>query len=424
MPSEVVELKGHIIDSLSLPRVLDAILTQGGTFEIEDVTVGKTHADQSLVRIRVEASTRDVLEGVLDYIEKEGANRVHQGDATLNPAPKDGVFPGGFYCSTNLPTSVRISGRWIPVEPIEMDCGIVVEDGSARTVPMNRVKRGEQVVIGHVGILVEPPQRLETHGAFEFMSSTVSSEKPKALMVHDVARRMIETKKRGKKVLLVGGPAIVHAGAGEAVEGMIRQGWIEVVFAGNALALHDIESALYGTALGVSIAEGKPAPHGHEHHLRAVNEIRRVGGIGDAVRQGVLKKGIMHECVVSGVPFVLAGSIRDDGPLPEVITDVLEAQDAMRAQLPGVGMALMVATTLHSVAVGNLLPASVEVVCVDINPSVVTKLTDRGTHQAIGVITDAALFMRELGHELRDEWMHTQTLQPTEEIEEAPWSAS
>lgn len=403
MPSEVVELKGHIIDSLSLPRVLDSILAQGGQFEIEEFTVGKTRSDQSLARIRVEAATREKLENVLAYIEQEGANRIDQQDALLVSAPKEGVFPEHFYCSTNLPTSIRVNGKWIPVEPIEMDCGVVVENGRASAVAMNHVLPGQQVVVGHEGIYVEPTGRRETHGAFEFMTSAVSSEKPKALMVTEVARSIVEMKKLGKKVLLVGGPAIVHAGAGEAVAGMVRDGWIDVLFAGNALALHDIESALFGTALGVSIEEGKPAPHGHEHHLRAVNEIRRIGSIPEAVRQGVLTKGIMRECVLKGVPFVLAGSIRDDGPLPDVITDTLEAQDAMRAQLPGLGLALMVATTLHSIATGNILPASVHVLCVDINSAVVTKLSDRGTHQAVGVVTDAALFMQELAGKLKEE---------------------
>ncbi|HOM71520.1 MAG TPA: TIGR00300 family protein [Armatimonadota bacterium] len=402
MPSELVELKGHIIDSLSLPRVLDSILAQGGEFEILEMTVGKTRDDQSRALIRIQAPNDDKLNAVLAYIEQEGANRLEQQDAELVPAPKDGVFPEHFYCTTNLPTSVKVSGKWIPVDRVEMDCGIVIENGQARTTPMNDVRAGQMVVVGHDGIKVETPERRESVGTFEFMTSTVSSEKPKALMVAEVARQIRDTKKAGKKVLLVGGPAIVHAGAGEAVARMIRDGWIDVIFAGNALATHDIESALYGTALGVYIEEGKPAPHGHENHLRAINEIRRVGSIAEAVKQGVLTKGIMYEAVKAGVSYVLAGSIRDDGPLPDVITDVMEAQDAMRAQLSEVGMALMVATTLHSVATGNLLPASVEVVCVDINTAVVTKLADRGTHQAVGVVTDAALFMSELADELKE----------------------
>lgn len=403
MVSELVELKGHIIDSLSLPRVLDAILAQGGEFEMEDISVGKTRAEQSRVRIRVIAPDTATLEGILANIEREGANRIDQGNVRLKPAPMDGVFPDGFYCTTNLPTRVRIASDWLNVEKIEMDCGIVVEDNHAVTTPMNHVKSGQLVVVGHDGVRVEARPRSEAPGVFEFMASAVSSEKPKAPMIAAVARRIADVKSAGKKVLLVGGPGLVHTGSTEAVAKMIRNGCIDVLFAGNALPLHDIESAMFGTSLGVSVEEGKPAAHGHEHHLRAVNEIRRIGSIAEAVRQGVVKKGIMYECVKNGVPYVLAGSIRDDGPLPDVITDTLDAQDAMRRELTDVGLALMVATMLHSVATGNLLPASTEVVAVDINPAVVTKLSDRGTHQAVGIVTDAALFMRELAEMLEEE---------------------
>lgn len=401
MTSALVELKGHIIDSLTLARVLDSIQTRGAEFEIEEMTVGKTGADESSARIRVSAVSTDALDAVLSVIEKQGANTTELESARLEPCEKDGVFPKGFYCTTNLPTSIRVDGVWIPVESMEMDCSIVVENGRAFTMPMCRVAKGQMVAVGHAGIRVETPHKSDGGGTFEFMSSTVSSEKPKALMVAEVADRIIETKKQGRKILLVGGPAIVHAGAGAAVEEMICGGWIDVLFAGNAFALHDIEYAMYGTALGVSLDHGTPAPDGHEHHLRAVNEIRRVGSISEAVAQGILTKGIMRQCVLRNVPFVLCGSIRDDGPLPEVITDTLKSQDVMRAHLPDVGMALMVATTLHSIAVGNLLSAEVNVVCVDINPAVCTKLADRGTHQAIGVITDAALFIKELADALR-----------------------
>ncbi len=401
--SEIVELKGHIIDSLSLPRVLDAILAQGGEFEFESVSIGRTRAEQSVVKIRVSAPDQATLESVLAYIEREGANRLDQGDAQFVPAPADGVFPDGFYCTTNLPTRVRINGSWLAVERIEMDCGIVVADGRAVTTPMNHVRAGDAVVVGHEGVRVETRPRAREAGVFEFMASAVSSEKPKTVMIAAVARMIAETKRAGKRVLLVAGPAVVHAGSTEAVAGMIRGGRIDLLFAGNALALHDIEAAIYGTSLGVSVKEGKPAAHGHEHHLRAVNTVRGVGSIAEAVRRGIITRGIMYECVRAGIPYVLAGSIRDDGPLPDVITDTLEAQDAMRAQIPGVGLALMVGTTLHSVATGNMLPAEVEVVAVDINPAVVTKLSDRGTHQAIGVVTDAALFMQELARMLGEE---------------------
>jgi lysine-ketoglutarate reductase/saccharopine dehydrogenase-like protein (TIGR00300 family) len=209
-----------------------------------------------------------------------------------------------------------------------------------------------------------------------------------------------QTRALGKKVLLVGGPAIVHTGSAAHVATLVREGWVQVLFAGNALATHDIEQALYGTSLGVSLTHGEPIEHGHEHHLRAINAIRRMGGIHGAVASGALKSGIMYECVTAGIPFVLAGSIRDDGPLPEVITDTLVAQDRMRQAIPGVGFALLIATALHSIATGNLLPATVKVVCVDINPATVTKLSDRGTFQTVGLVTDVEPFLRSLVSEL------------------------
>jgi lysine-ketoglutarate reductase/saccharopine dehydrogenase-like protein (TIGR00300 family) len=232
------------------------------------------------------------------------------------------------------------------------------------------------------------------------MSSNVSSEKPKAVSLAAVASSIRETRAAGKKVLLVGGPAIVHTGSGEHVARLIRGGWIQTLFAGNALATHDIEQALFGTSLGVSIARGESIEHGHEHHLRAINAIRRAGGIRNAVESGLLKSGIMYECIKNDVELILTGSIRDDGPLPEVITDTIAAQTAMRKAIRGAGFALMIATALHSIATGNLLPAWVKVVCVDINPATVTKLSDRGTFQTVGLVTDVEPFLRSLADEL------------------------
>jgi lysine-ketoglutarate reductase/saccharopine dehydrogenase-like protein (TIGR00300 family) len=266
---------------------------------------------------------------------------------------------------------------------------------------MCRVRKGDRIVIGHRGVRVLPLQReTEERDEFEFMASAVSSEKPKAATVRHIAAEMRATRAAGSKILLVAGPALVHTGSAEYVVWMIRNGFVQVLFAGNALAAHDIEHALFGTSLGVYVDRGTSAEKGHEHHLRAINTIRRLGGIGRAVESGALRSGILYECVRSGVEFVLAGSIRDDGPLPEVITDVLEAQDRMRAALPGVGFCLMIATTLHAIATGNLLPASVRTVCVDINPATVTKLADRGTFQSIGVVTDVEPFLRALVQEL------------------------
>jgi lysine-ketoglutarate reductase/saccharopine dehydrogenase-like protein (TIGR00300 family) len=321
------------------------------------------------------------------------------------PADHDGAFPENFYSTTNYRTQVRLGGEWVEVERIEMDCGIVVDPVArrARTIPMAQVRRGDLIVVGHEGIRVFPVGQERRQHLFEFMSSAVSSEKPKNITVREVARQMVRTRAAGQKILAVLGPAVVHTGGVEHVCELIRMGFLNILFAGNALAAHDIEQALFGTSLGVYLERGLPAEEGHQHHLRAINTIRRLGGIRAAVEQGVLQSGIMYECVRHNIPFVLAGSIRDDGPLPEVITDVLEAQDAMRRYIHegDVGMCLMVATLLHSIAVGNLLPAWVRVACVDINPAAVTKLMDRGTIQTVGIVTDAEPFLRVLVAELR-----------------------
>jgi lysine-ketoglutarate reductase/saccharopine dehydrogenase-like protein (TIGR00300 family) len=294
----------------------------------------------------------------------------------------------------------------VPVDRAEMDCGLVVatEDGRAviRTVPVSDVRAGEAVVCGAHGVRVAlPPQAPRgEEDDFGFMSSAVSSEKPQALLVRQIAERMREVRAAGQRVLWVGGPAVVHTGAAPAMVRLVDAGWVDVLFAGNALATHDIEAALYGTSLGVDLARGSGVPHGHEHHIRAINTVRRAGSIAAAVESGVLAGGVMHALVRAGKPFVLVGSVRDDGPLPDVYTDVVEGQRAMRAQLPGVGFCIMVATMLHAIATGNLLPASVPLVCVDINPATVTKLADRGSAQAVGIVTDTGLFLEQLAREL------------------------
>ena len=400
MPSETIHLEGHVIDSLTLSKVLDILSSyEGVRYEVRHAKIGHTREETSKFDILVEADTDDLLERVLEEVQRHGAFFSHE-DAHLQPAPKDGVFPEDFYSTTNLETYVRVHRRWLPVEHIEMDCGVRVwQDGGrwrAATVPMARVKQGDLVVVGHEGIRVTPPERRDPTSVFAFMGSEVSSEKPKERAVRGVADEVRKAKARGEKVLFVGGPAIIHTGAGPYLEQLIRNGWIDVLFAGNALAAHDIESAMYGTSLGVSLDLGSPVTHGHQHHIRAINRIRLLGGIRQAVEQGVLTRGVMYTCVKHNVPFVLAGSIRDDGPLPEVITNVLDAQDAMRAHIPGVGVAIMVATTLHSVATGNMLPASVRVFCVDSDADTVIKLADRGTHQTFPIVTDCHFFMKEL----------------------------
>ncbi|MBV9125297.1 MAG: TIGR00300 family protein [Planctomycetes bacterium] len=399
---EEVEIQGHIIDSLILPKVLDEILTHGGSYVLKDIRVGQRQADPSFARIEVRAANPGTLREILDTIHDHGAVPVLPLDCVTVPADMDGAFPEGFYSTTNYRTQVRLGGDWIDVEDQEMDCGILVdpEGGAARCLAMTLVRKGDLMVIGRQGLRVLPAESMTRHNLFEFMASPVSSEKPKGVTVREIAAAMRRTREAGEKILAVLGPAVVHTGSVEHMCRLIHAGYIQILFAGNALATHDIEQAFYGTSLGVSLDRGLPAEEGHEHHLRAINTIRRLGGIRAAVEKGKLQSGIMYECIRHNIPFLLAGSIRDDGPLPEVITDTLEAQQQMRELIHGVGFCLMIATALHSIATGNLLPAWVKVACVDINPATVTKLTDRGSIQTVGVVTDAEPFLRALAAEL------------------------
>ena len=400
--TETVEITGHLMDTGVLARVLDDVLEYGGDYKVDRLDLGREHDDESYARIAVGADDGETLQRILNRVQIHGVNPVNAVDADLRPARADGVFPEEFYSTTNLDTEVRLDGRWHAVDRAEMDCGLVVTDGRVRTVPVSDVQAGEQVVCGAIGVRVTLPAaaELEEGDGFAFMSSTVSSEKPQALLVRQIAERVREVKAAGDKVLWVGGPAIVHTGAAPAMVALVRAGYVDVLFAGNALATHDIEAALYGTSLGVDLNRGAGVPHGHEHHIRAINQIRRAGSIQAAVEQGVLTGGVMHALVQAGKTFVLVGSVRDDGPLPDVYTDVIEGQRAMRDELPGVGFCVMVATMLHSIATGNILPASVPLVCVDINPATVTKLADRGSAQAVGIVTDTGLFLEQLAREL------------------------
>jgi lysine-ketoglutarate reductase/saccharopine dehydrogenase-like protein (TIGR00300 family) len=399
---EEVEIQGHIIDSLLLPKVLDEILTHGGSYVIKDIRIGQRQEDTSYARVEVRAPSAEKLDELLDAIHDHGAISTTARDCTTVAADMDGAFPEGFYSTTNYRTQIRVKGEWIDVEDQEMDCGILVDldELAARCLPMTDVRVGDRIVVGREGLRVFPAETTARQNLFEFMASPVSSEKPKGVTVREIAAAMGRTRESGEKILAVLGPAVVHTGSVEHICQLIRGGYLNVLFAGNALATHDIEQALYGTSLGISLDRGLPTEEGHEHHLRAINTMRRLGGIRSAVERGVLKSGIMYECVRHNIPFVLAGSIRDDGPLPEVITDVLVAQRQMRDLIHGVGFSLMVATALHAIATGNLLPAWVKVACVDINPATVTKLTDRGSIQTVGVVTDAEPFLRALVNEL------------------------
>ena len=400
---EEVEVRGHIIDSLILPKVLDTITAAGGSFRIKNVTIGHARKDPSYAAIEVRAANDEALQEILAQIADHGATPTAGGDCRLVEADIDGAFPEGFYSTTNQRTEIRRHDKWLPVADQEMDCGLTVDPATSavRCVPMSEVVRGMSIVVGHMGMRVFPLERVEQDHAFAFMNSAVSTEKPKGVVIRQIARHLFENRHGPGKSLLVGGPAIVHTGSGELICELLRGGYVHKLFAGNALATHDIEQALFGTSLGVNVLEGSLADAGHEHHLRAINRIRRAGSIAAAVKQGVLKSGIMYECIANGVEFQLAGSIRDDGPLPDVVTDALENQRLMRKSIRDVTFCLMIATTLHSIAVGNLLPAWVKVVCVDINPSTVIKLNDRGSFQTIGLVTDVEPFLRSLVNEIK-----------------------
>lgn len=400
---EDVEVSGHIIDSLLLPKILDSIMAHKGTFEIRRITVGQRRLDPSYALVQVQADTEEQLSRILNTISDHGAVPVVTSDCRPVAADVAGAFPEGFYSTTNQRTEARLNGHWIPVDLQEMDCGIVidVDRQTAECIPMLDVRIGQQIIVGHAGVRVFPEARSQSESGFEFMDSPVSTEKPKRIAARQVAEWLVRTKLSGGKTLVVGGPAIVHTGSGRYLSELIRRGYIHRLFAGNALATHDIEQSIYGTSLGVHLERGDIIPSGHEHHLRTINTIRRAGGIRPAVEQGLIKSGIMYECVQHNVDYLLAGSIRDDGPLPDVITDAVVAQRQMRERIRDVTFCLMLSTMLHSVAVGNLLPAWVHVVCVDINPSAVIKLADRGSFQTVPVVTDIEPFLRALLEEIR-----------------------
>src|SRR5438552_1646165 len=377
MFSEQIELRGHIIDSLILPKVLDEILSHGGEFRILEIRIGQQRTDPSYGRIEVSGPSPDAVDELVRRLRLHGAEVVREAEVQLACAPLDGVFPEGFYVTTNQQTFVRLEGQWIEVRPAIMDSGIVIDrkNRTATALKFADVRKGMEFVIGHHGVRVVPHQRsISKAGVFEFMASSVSIEKPKSAVIREIAAEFRQAKRRRGRILAVSGPAVVHTGAGEHLEKLMKWGFVNLLFAGNALAAHDIEHALLGTSLGVDLREGALAHEGHENHMRAINAIRGAGGIAAAVAKGILRRGVMYRCVRQKIDFLLAGSIRDDGPLPEVVADARAAQRALRSKIGGVTLALMVGTMLHSIAAGNMLPASVKTICVDINPSVVTKL--------------------------------------------------
>ena len=411
MPSETITFEGHIIDSLMLPKVMDEIVELGASYEIIELQLGVKHEDPSFARIKVTAEDEAVLSSLIERLRQHGANPETVEDAQLTAADVNGAFPPGFYSSTNLETEVRVEGHWLRVVRPEMDCGIVIEEGVARTIPMGEVETGMTIVMRGLGIRVLPLEkpRAEDRQSFEFMSSDISSEKPKALLVEQVANQMRGVKDRGKRILWVAGPAVVHTGSGPDLCALIRAGYVDGFFAGNGVAAHDIESNMFGTSLGVYLEQGIPAEHGHEHHIRAINELRRQGSFETAIDAGIFTDGIVYHLVKKGSSYLFGGSVRDDGPLPDVVTDMLEVQRLLRAIIWGeggedlIGYCIVVGTMLHGIATGNCLPASVPLVCVDINQATVTKLMDRGSWQSMGIITDVGLFIRELAEQLAPE---------------------
>jgi lysine-ketoglutarate reductase/saccharopine dehydrogenase-like protein (TIGR00300 family) len=398
-------LEGHIIDSMMLPQLMDLVMDLGGAFDIQELRVGQRKTDTSLCRIEVTAPEAETLDEIVRRARELGARVASEEPVKTAPVTQAGVYPEGFYSSSNMPTQVLIDGGWAEVEKQEMDCAIAIDRQNHRAwcIPFYQADPGLEVVVGHSGVRVTPLERSRQTEIFSFMASEVSAEKPKKLLIGKIAAEMKAARAEGGRILVVAGPAVVHTGAGRHLSRLIELGYVQVLFAGNALAVHDVEAALYGTALGVNLESGLPIEHGHEHHMRAINRVRRAGSLKAMVESGELHDGVMKSAIDHGVEIVLAGSVRDDGPLPDVIADMGEAQRRMREAVPGVRLALMLSTMLHSIATGNLLPASVRTVCVDMNPAVVTKLADRGSWQSIGLVTDVESFLRELAQVIEGE---------------------
>ena len=406
--SRVVELEGHIIDSGMMQAAFGIVMDHGGSFDVEEFVVGRQKDEESYARMVVTAETREDLQQIVHELHQHGANPADPEDARLEAAPADQVVPHGFYSTTNHPTQVRYDGEWVEVENIEMDCAVVVEsdDGQVRayTKVLNAVEEGDRIVTGNAGIRVQPPERPRgREGAFGFMQGGISSERPSESTIQQIAEAIAETKADGGTILVVAGPALIHSGAREDLAKLVEAGYVDALSIGNGFAVHDIERDLYGTSLGVNTETLDHARHGHKHHIYAISEIIRAGGIEQAVADGRLESGVMYQCVENDVPYVIAGSIRDDGPLPETITDAVEAQNAIRQQAHEADMVLMLSTLLHSVAVGNCLPSTTRVVCVDINPATVTQLLDRGSAQAVGMVTDVGTFVPILAEKLLED---------------------
>ena len=400
--SAVVEAEGHLIDSQILNNIFDKVIERGAQFEVQHFEIGRTNDDFSRLRLKVSAPTAPTLQRLLEELMTLGCRAVkeEEQDALVRPSDRDGTAPDDFYSTTNMRTDVRIGGAWVPVAKQRMDGVIVVEGATATCRKLREIKAGQLVVCGLSGLRVVPQFRDRERSDFAFMSNEVSSERRVEASVGRIASIVRDTKNRGERVVFVAGPVVVHTGGGPYFIDLIRRGYVDAVLAGNALAVHDAEHAFFGTSLGVDLEAGVPVQGGHRHHMRAINVINRAGGIRGAVESGVLKSGVMVELVRANVEYVLAGSIRDDGPLMDTVTDMIVAQDRYAEVLASAGMVIVLSTMLHGIGVGNMLPAWVPVVCVDINPAVVTKLADRGSSQTIGLVTDVGLFLHQLAKAL------------------------
>jgi lysine-ketoglutarate reductase/saccharopine dehydrogenase-like protein (TIGR00300 family) len=399
--SEIVEAEGHLIDSQILNAVFDTVVKRDASFDVLRFKIGRSNEETSSISIRISAPSRDVLGEVLEDLVALGCRLSDQQDVLLRRADLDGCVPDDFYSTTNHRTMVRLEAQWIEVTSQRMDAVIVVEQGRPACRKLRDVRAGDLVVCGVAGIRVTPEyQERDRHG-FAFMVNEVSSERGVEVAVARIASMMREVRAGGGRIAVVAGPVVVHTGGSSYFQQLVRDGYVSVLLSGNALAVHDAEQALFGTSLGVDMNTGRAIEGGHRNHMRAINTICRAGGLRAAVEQGVLTSGVMHECIRCGVDYVLAGSIRDDGPLPDTLMDLTTAQDRYAAALENVGLVLSLSTMLHGIGVGNMLPSWVRMVCVDINPAVVTKLADRGSSQTIGIVTDVGLFLHRLAQHLR-----------------------
>jgi lysine-ketoglutarate reductase/saccharopine dehydrogenase-like protein (TIGR00300 family) len=392
----VLEVRGHLIDSMILTRIFDKIMDLKGDFNVLEFKIGKRKNELSYARLMVNGKNKKHLDQLLATLYIEGAQPVVIEEVLIKPAPEDMVMPSDFYSTTNNSTQIYYSNEWIDVRNMMMDKCIAI-DIKLRTAEckmIREVRKGDMIVVGERGVKVLPEERpRQGIDIFQFMSSSSSSERPTLQIARKIAMDIHLTKKAGGKIIVTAGPVIVHSGAAESLAKMIRLGYVNGLLSGNALAVHDIENALMGTSLGMNVKDGTLAVRGHRNHMLAINEVFKAGSIENMVRKRILKSGIMYECIVNKIPFVLCGSIRDDGPIPDVVADILEAQRQYKEILKGANMVLMLSTMLHSIAVGNMLPAKVKVVALDISQPVVTKLLDRGTTQAIGVVSDVGAFL-------------------------------